>query len=90
VPGAPCGPAGPGTVTTAGGEGATAGGRLHALNASVDSTAATAIEYLMMILLFVEQELRAELRAVVQKSAAPAMMAMVSSVALNFRKVQSN
>ena len=51
APGAPCGPAGPGTGTTTGGRaaGTTTVGRSHALNASADNAATTAIEYLMSI-----------------------------------------
>src|SRR5450756_1256082 len=65
APVAPCGPAGPGTATTAAGaEGVTTVGRSHALNASADSAATTTIKYLMMILLCLEQELNAVLRAV--------------------------
>ena len=53
APGAPCGPAGPGTgtaTTGAGAGGTTTVPRSHALNASADTTAANTIEYLMMIL----------------------------------------
>jgi hypothetical protein len=63
-------------VTITGGAGATAGCWSHALSASADNAiAATTIKYLMMIILFIEQELSAELRAAVQISVFTAVSA---------------
>jgi hypothetical protein len=69
APVAPCGPAGPGTgtATASGAGGGVTTVRSHALNASADTAAAIAIEYLMRFFPCVNQELSTKWCATIRR-----------------------